>query len=54
VADEPVQPEAPEEEQGEPLPTHKDDLVALAIERNVPSYKAWAMTVPELTKLLKG
>lgn len=42
--------DAPEEEA---LPTHKDELVALAIERKVPSYEAWAMTVPELTAKLK-
>lgn len=36
------------------LPTHKDDLAALAIERGTPSYVAWAMTVPELTDKLKG
>jgi hypothetical protein len=36
-----------------PLPTHKDDLVALAIARGVPSYEAWDKTVPELTDLLK-
>ena len=38
----------------EPLPSHKDDLVALAIDRGVPSYVAWAMTVPELTKRLES
>jgi hypothetical protein len=42
--------DAPEEEA---LPTHKDELVALAIARKVPSYEAWAMTVPELTAKLK-
>jgi hypothetical protein len=46
-------PEAPQAEP-EPLPTHKDDLVAVAIDRGVPSYEAWDMTVPQLTKRLKG
>jgi hypothetical protein len=50
---EPEQPPVPEDE-AEPLPTHKDDLAALAIERGVPSYEAWAMTVPELKKMLEG
>jgi hypothetical protein len=36
------------------LPTHKADLVALAIDHGVPSYQAWAMTVPELTKRLEA
>jgi hypothetical protein len=36
------------------LPAHKDDLVALAITRGVPSYEAWALTVPELTEKLGG
>jgi hypothetical protein len=36
------------------LPDHKDDLAALAITRGVPSYEAWAMTVPELTKMLEA
>ena len=45
-----VEEAAPEEE---PLPTHKPDLVVLAIDRGVPSYEAWAMTVPELTAKLK-
>lgn len=30
----------------------KDELVAEAIERGVPSYEAWAMTVDELKKEL--
>jgi hypothetical protein len=39
----------------EPLPTHKDDLAWLAIERHgIPSYEAWAMTVPELTEKLEA
>lgn len=42
-----------EESEPEPLPTHKPDLVALAIDRGVPSYEAWAMTVPDLTAKLK-
>lgn len=46
----PAQAEAPVEE---PLPAHKADLVALAIERKVPSYEAWAMTVEQLTEKLK-
>ena len=56
MADEIEQPDEPEVEpapEAEPLPTHKDDLVALAIGRNVPSYEAWALTVSELTDLLK-
>lgn len=32
----------------------KDELVAQAIDRGVPSYEAWAMTVPELTKKLEA
>jgi hypothetical protein len=36
----------------EEKPLHKDDLVALAIEAGVPSYEAWAMTVPDLRKKL--
>lgn len=55
-ADEPevdaVEVEAPVEPERDPLPTHKDDLVALAIERGIPSYEAWDMTVPDLTKKL--
>lgn len=46
-------PAEPEPER-EPLPAHKDDLVALAIERGIPSYEAWDMTVPELTKKLES
>jgi hypothetical protein len=39
----------------EPLPTHKDDLAWLAIERHgIPSYEAWDMTVPELTAKLEA
>jgi hypothetical protein len=37
-----------------PLPTHKDDLVALAIHRGVPSYEAWAMTVDDLKSKLEA
>lgn len=44
----------PDEEQPKPdLPTTKPDLVALAISQGVPSYEAWDMTVPQLTKLVK-
>lgn len=53
MADEPDIPPAPEDE-SEPLPVHKDDLVAVAIDRGIPSYKAWAMTVPELKKQLEA
>lgn len=42
------------EEQPAPLPAHKDDLVALAIDRGIPSYEAWNLTVPELTKRLES
>lgn len=38
----------------EDKPVHKDDLVAEAIDRGAKSYEAWAMTVPELKKLLEG
>lgn len=38
----------------ESLPTLKVDLVGLAIERRIPSYKAWAMTVDELKEALRG
>lgn len=38
----------------EPLPGHKDELVAVAIDRGIPSYEAWGMTVPELTKRLES
>lgn len=38
----------------DPLPAHKPDLVALAIDRGVPSYEAWDLTVPELTKRLES
>jgi hypothetical protein len=47
VADNPKKPD-------EDKPVHKDDLVAAAIERGVPSYEAWAMTVPELKKKLEA
>lgn len=43
--------EAPERD---PLPTHKDELVALAIARGVPSYEAWDLTVAELKKKLES
>lgn len=46
--------DVPEQPAEEPLPAHKDDLAALAIERGVPSYVAWAMTVPELKKKLES
>lgn len=45
---------ADDEPQREPLPSHKDELVAVAIDRGIPSYEAWAMTVPELTKRLES
>jgi hypothetical protein len=48
--DKPAEPDQPEEES---LPTHKDDLVALAIDRGIPSYVAWNLTVPELKKKLE-
>lgn len=41
-------------EEGEQLPTHKADLVALAIDRGIPSYEAWDMTVKQLTKRLES
>ena len=44
----------PEVEEKPALPTHKDDLVALAIDRGHPSYTAWALTVPELKTLLEN
>lgn len=47
-------PVVPVEDEAEPLPAHKDDLVALAIERGIASYKAWDMTVPELRKTLEA
>lgn len=37
-----------------PLPTTKPELAALAIDRGIPSYEAWAMTVPELKKKLEA
>lgn len=61
MADEIEQPDEPEAEptaepapEPERLPAHKPDLVALAIDRGVPSYEAWAMTVPELTTKLES
>lgn len=48
LADEPAEPAEPA------LPTTKPELVALAIDRRIPSYEAWAMTVPELTKRLEA
>ncbi len=45
---------APAAEEGEQLPTHKADLVALAIDRGIPSYEAWDMTVKQLTKRLES
>lgn len=47
-------PAAAFQPQPDPLPTHKDDLAALAIAHGIPSYEAWAMTVPELTDKLEG
>jgi hypothetical protein len=38
------------EQEKKPKPPTKDELVATAIERGVPSYEAWAMTVDELKK----
>lgn len=40
-------------EDGDTLPSTKPELVALAIDIGTPSYEAWAMTVDDLTKLLK-
>jgi hypothetical protein len=37
-----------------PLPDTKQELVELAITRGIPSYEAWDMTVPELTKKLES
>lgn len=37
-----------------PLPTDHSELVAIAVRRGIPSYKAWAMSVPELTKSLEA
>lgn len=55
MAEEPAQSAQPDEpDEAESLPTHKDDLVALAIERGKPSYEAWAMTVPDLKKWLEA
>lgn len=56
MADDIEQPEADEVDDApeeEPLPTHKSDLVNLAIGRKIPSYEAWAMTVDELRAKLK-
>jgi hypothetical protein len=39
-----------EPRKSEKKPPTKDELVAVAIERGVPSYEAWAMTVDELKK----
>lgn len=39
-----------EEKKQEKKPPTKDELVAKAIERGVPSYEAWAMTVDELKR----
>ncbi|HEY1180250.1 MAG TPA: hypothetical protein VGF17_29180 [Phytomonospora sp.] len=50
----PRKPPAQPATEAEPLPDHKEDLVAVAISRGIPSYEAWAMTVPELTDTLKG
>jgi hypothetical protein len=50
VVDEPASPDQADEEK----PLHKDDLVALAIDRGKPSYEAWAMTVPDLKKWLEA
>jgi hypothetical protein len=42
----------PEPDDGRPAPdAHKANWAAWAISRGVPSYHAWAMTVPELKKL---
>lgn len=46
------QPDIPEAE--EPKPRLKPDLVAEAIDRGIPSYVAWAMTVPELAERLES
>lgn len=39
----------PDQKSAKKEPT-KDELVAQAIERGVPSYEAWAMTVTELKR----
>jgi hypothetical protein len=42
----------PQPDDGRPAAdAHKPDWVAWAIDRGVPSYEAWAMTLPELKKL---
>lgn len=43
----PDQPDQPATERPK-----KDDLAARAIDLGVPSYEAWDMTVPDLTKFL--
>lgn len=48
----PAKKAAPKAAEKPQLPDHKDDLVALAISRGIPSYEAWALTVPELTEKL--
>lgn len=47
-------PAKPPVKEPEPLPDHKQPLVELAIKRGIPSYEAWAMTVPELTEKLES
>lgn len=39
-----------EQDKKQTKPPTKDELVAQAIDRGVPSYEAWAMTVDELKK----
>lgn len=47
-------PATPPVKEPEPLPEHKQPLVELAISRGIPSYEAYAMTVPELTEKLES
>lgn len=54
MADDIEQPDEVAAPEADALPTHKDDLVALAIERGIPSYEAWALTIPELTQKLES
>lgn len=43
---------APEQEPTEP--PEQSDLVAQAIARGIPSYEAWAMTIPDLMTRLES
>lgn len=49
----PPQLDGIDDDEPDTLPTAKADLVALAIDQGIPSYDAWDMTVPALTKTLK-